>query len=374
VTESLTTDLSRMRGSFVIARNTAFTYKEKSVDVKQIGKELNVRYVLEGSVQRSCGRLRINVQLIDAESAAHLWADRFDKAAADLFDMQDEIVGRLANALSAELVSVEARRAERSPNPDSLDCYFQVMADLNKGIAPKSLSDARRHFERVQSLDPLNVDALIGIGQVDGLLAASAMVDDRAGRLRAAEEALTLALTIAPTHAQAHHLLGGVYIFFNRASRGIAECERSLELDRNLAFAHSTLSISKLTLGLFNDVERHIEDAIRLSPSDPTMFIWLTNVAIAHFANGYDEKAIEWLRRSLGLNQNYNLTHFHLTAALAHLGRLDEAVVVAGAGLALQPSFTIAQYRAAAMSDNPKYLALRERLYDGLRKAGIPEQ
>jgi adenylate cyclase len=128
VTESLTTDLSRIRGAVVIGRNTAFTYKGKAVDLKQIGRELNVRYVLEGSVQRGGNRMRVNVQLIDAETGNHLWAERFDKPLADLFDMQDEIVARVAGALNTELVAAEARRAEQAPNPDSTDLYFQGLA------------------------------------------------------------------------------------------------------------------------------------------------------------------------------------------------------------------------------------------------------
>src|ERR1700727_467885 len=143
VTESLTTDLSRIRGSFVIARNTAFTYRGKALDVTKIGRELNVRYALEGSVQRSGSRLRVNVQLIDAESGHHLWAERFDKPLADLFDMQDEIVARLAGALQSELVSAEARRAERAPSPDSMDFYFQGAACLNRGFTPDNLAQAR---------------------------------------------------------------------------------------------------------------------------------------------------------------------------------------------------------------------------------------
>ena len=134
VTESLTTDLSRIRGSFVIGHNTAFTYKGKAVDLKQIGRELNVRYVLEGSVQRGGNRMRVNVQLIDAETGNHLWAERFDKPLADLFDTQDEIVARLAGALNAQLVAAEARRAEQATNPDSMDLYFQGLAWLNKGM------------------------------------------------------------------------------------------------------------------------------------------------------------------------------------------------------------------------------------------------
>src|SRR4030095_9381243 len=136
VTESLTTDLSRINGAFVIARNTAFTFKGKAIDVKKLGRELNVRYVLEGSVQRGGSRLRVNVQLIDAESGNHLWAERFDKPVADLFDMQDEIVSRLANTLDAQLIAAEARRAESSLHPDALDLVLQGRGWFNKGLIP----------------------------------------------------------------------------------------------------------------------------------------------------------------------------------------------------------------------------------------------
>jgi TolB-like protein/class 3 adenylate cyclase len=139
VTESLTTDLSRIRRALVIPRNTAFSYKGKPHDVKTIGRELNVRYVLQGSVQRGGNRMRVNVQLIDVETGNHLWAERFDKPLADLFDMQDEIVARLAGALNGQLAAAEARRAEKAPTPDSMDLYFQGMAWLNKGPTPTML-------------------------------------------------------------------------------------------------------------------------------------------------------------------------------------------------------------------------------------------
>jgi TolB-like protein len=154
VTESLTTDLSRISGSFVIARNTAFTYKGKHVGVKQIGRELNVRYVLEGSVQRSGNRMRVNVQLIDAETGNHLWAERFDKPLADLLDMQDEIVARLARQLNTELITAEARRAERAPLPDSMDLYFRGRASENNGLAPENIAQARSFYERALELMP----------------------------------------------------------------------------------------------------------------------------------------------------------------------------------------------------------------------------
>ena len=161
VTESSTTDLSRIRGALVIARNTAFTYKGKALDAKTIGRELNVRYVLEGSVQRGGNRMRVNVQLIDAETGNHLWAERFDKPLADLFDMQDEIVARLAGALNAQFVAAEARRAEQAPNPDSMDLYFQGSAWLNKGWTPDNVAQARVFFDRALIADPDNVDALV---------------------------------------------------------------------------------------------------------------------------------------------------------------------------------------------------------------------
>ena len=167
VTESLTTDLSRINGAFVIARNTAFTFKGKAVDVKKLGRELNVRYVLEGSVQRGGNRLRVNVQLVDAETGNHLWAERFDKPVADLFDMQDEIVSRLANTLDAELIAAEARRAERSPHPDAMDLVFQGRAWFNKGLTPDCMAQARGFFEKAMALDPGNVEAMVGLARVD---------------------------------------------------------------------------------------------------------------------------------------------------------------------------------------------------------------
>ena len=150
VTESLTTDLSRIRGSFVIGRHTAFTYKGKAVDLKQIGRELNVRYALEGSIQRGGNRLRVNVQLVDTETGSHLWADRFDKPIADLLDMQDEIISRLANTLNAKLIAAEARRAEGMLKPDAVDLIFQGRAHLNEGQALRKFDAWRVTFSKVR--------------------------------------------------------------------------------------------------------------------------------------------------------------------------------------------------------------------------------
>ena len=246
VTESLTTDLSRIRHAVVIARNSAFTYKGKPFDVKTIGRELNVRYVLEGSVQRGGYRMRVNVQLIDAETGSHLWAERFDKPLADLFEMQDEIVARLAGALDAQLVAAEARRAERTPDPDSRDLYFQGMAWFNKGLRPDTLARARDFFERALALDPGNLDAELGTAQVDAQLGNSYLTDDPRGHCAAAEAILTKVLSLAPNNAWAHYWLGFVQISSNRAFQGIAECERALALDPNLARAHARMGLGKI--------------------------------------------------------------------------------------------------------------------------------
>ena len=160
ITENLTTRLSRLRGSFVIARNTAFTFKGKNVDAREIGKELGVRYILEGSVQRDQSQVRVNAQLIDAENGGHLWADRFDGRLADLFQMQDQIVASLAGQLRAELIADQAQRAQRASNPDSMDLYFQGQAWYNKGLNCENLAQARSFFERALALDPDNLSAL----------------------------------------------------------------------------------------------------------------------------------------------------------------------------------------------------------------------
>ena len=183
ITESLTTDLARIPHSAVIARNTAFTFKGKAVDARQIGQQLNVRYILEGSVQRSGDRIRVNVQLIDAESGNHLWADRFDKASDDLLRMQDEIVARVANALNFPLMAAEADRAERSAEPASIDLYFQGMAWVNKGLRPDWLVQARSCFEKARAIDNDNLEALVGIAMVDTLRGVVCAAEDPKERL-----------------------------------------------------------------------------------------------------------------------------------------------------------------------------------------------
>jgi len=373
VTESLTADLSRINDSFVIARNTAFTFKGKAVDVKQVGRELNVRYVLEGSVQRGEERLRVSVQLIEAETGSHLWADRFDKPIADLFDMQDEIVSRLANTLNAQLVAAEARHAERTPHPDVMDLNFQGRACLNAGTTREYLDRARGFFQRALALHPCSVGALLGMSTVDASVAASSMTDDGTAPLAAAEAASIKALSLMPNHPVAHICLGFVQMITDRADQAIGEYERALALDRNLANAHALIGFAKYFLGRGAETEGHIQKAFRLSPRDPGAFRWMVWVGFANVQLNADTEAVAWLRRGIEANRNYSIAHFSLAAALARLGELNHARTVVQEGLALDPNFTIRRFRRTVLSHHPVYLAGRERTYEGMRMAGVPE-
>jgi adenylate cyclase len=374
VTENLTTDLSRLSGSFVIARNTAFTYKGKNADARQIGKELGVRYVMEGSVQRDQSQVRVNAQLIDAESGGQLWAQRFDRPLANLFSMQDEIVASLAGQLGAQLITNEARRAERLSNPDSMDLYFQGKAWFNKGHNLDDLAKAREFFERALALDPNNLEASLGAVSVDALSAQGYRTDDRAERYAAVEGKLTKLLSQSQNDAWAHYWVGRIKAETNRGAEGIAEAERALALDPNLASAHALIGLAVLVNGHPEQTEGHELEALRVSPHDTDANIWTAYIALSKLFLGDDEGALVMYRRAFEINQNYPIGHFLLAATLAELGRIGEAQAALQGGLALNPGFTIRRYRVGAQSDNPAFLKRREQIIEAMRKAGVPEE
>ncbi len=334
---------------------------------------MNVRYVLEGSVQRSDKRFRVNVQLVDAETANHIWAERFDKPFADLFDMQDEVVSRLANTLNAQLIEAEARRAEHSPHPNSLDYYFQGVAWFNKGPTPDHMAQARAMFERALALDPNNIEALVWTAAVNLEVASAYMSDDGGALVAVAEAMLLKVLSLAPNHAFAHLLLGSVLNATNRAAQCISECERALALDRNLADAHAEIGLARHLMGQGAETEAHVNEALRISPRDISAHRWLAIVGISKLQILADAEALVWFRRSIELNRNYPLAHFWLATALALLGSPGEASAAAKAGLSLDPTFTVRRFRDGAASDNPTFLARRKHLCEGMRLAGVPE-
>ena len=373
LTENLTTDLSRLSGSFVVARNTAFAFKGKNVDARDIGKELGVRYVLEGSVQRDQNQVRVNAQLIDATSGGHIWAERFDKPLANLFSMQDDIVASLASRLGAELMANEARRAERTPNPDSMDLYFQGMAWFNKGRNPADIARARDFFERALALDPDNFDAVVGRACADAQAATGYYLDEEAKRLASVEANLNRVVSQSPNNARAHYCLGRVEVQTKRGAQGIAESERALALNPNLASARALIGLAKLFDGHPEETESHELEALRVSPHDSEADVWVAYIALAKLYLGDPEGALSLYRRAKELNPNYPTGRFNMAATLMELGRLDEARAEVQAGLALNPGFTLRRYRDGAQSDNPVFLKGRARIIEDMRKSGVPE-
>jgi tetratricopeptide (TPR) repeat protein len=296
-----------------------------------------------------------------------------DKPLADLFDMQDEIVSRLGNTLNVELIEAEARRAERSPHPDAMELYFEGRACINRGVTPALTAQARGFFASAIAHDPSHVEAAIGMAETDLQMGAAFMTDDRARRFQAAETVLIEVLSRAPNHARAHMLLGIIQIHGARSGRGLAELERAVALDRNLADAYGFMGLGKYIMGRGSETEAHIQQAFRLSPRDTRAFLWMGFAGLGKLSMGADFEAVEWFRRSLEANRNHPLSHFHYAAALGLAGDLEEARAAAKAGLSIDPSFTISRYRDTAQSDHPVYFAKRERIYEGMRLAGVPE-
>ena len=277
--------------------------------------------------------------------------------------MQDEIVSRLANTLNAQFIEAEARRAESSLHPNSMDFYFQGMAWFNKGQTPEHMAQAAGFFERALALDPKNIEALVGMASVNMTTATTYLTDDRVPRLVAAEMALTKALSLAPHHAGAHVVLGTVKILTNRVAQGVAECEQALVLDRNLAGAHAGIGLAKFFMGRGAETEAHVREAFRLSPRDtslPVDAVCRARQVAARRPRRSDRLVSPKYR---GQPQFSSLSISFLAAALVLLGAVDEARAAAQAGLVLDPGFTIRRFRAGVSSDNPIYLAWRERVY-----------
>ena len=375
ITESLTTDLSRIPGAFVIARNTAFTFKGKAVDARKVGRELGVRYVLEGSVQSGRNRIRVNAQLVDADTGAHLWAERFDKPRADLFDMQDEITTRLARTVGIELVAVEGLRAERErpDNMDAVDLAMRGRAIMNRPFSVENAKEARTLFEAALRIDGNNVDALVGLAESHVFEVRTFASTARVEQLRAAETAIDKALALAPNNANAHFVRAMLLHLMRAPERALEESELAIALDRNLPWAHANAGFMKLMIGRGEETEADIGEAIRLSPRDPDLSSWYILMGVANMFLGRYEHAVEHLRRSVGMNPRVAMAHLFLAAALALTGRMAEAAEARDASLKVDPSFTVARFRDDPRSDHPVYLQQRERVYEGLRKAGVPE-
>jgi TolB-like protein len=375
ITDTLTTEVSRLPGSFVIARNSAFAYRGKAVDAKQIGRELGVRYVLEGSVQTGTNRIRINAQLIDAATGAHLWAERFDKPRGDLFDMQDEITARLARSLELEIHEAESRRLERErpDSMDSMDLTMRGMSIWNKPSTPNRAREARQHFEAALRLDPRNVYALIGLTGTHMTDVMSFVAEDRPEQIRIAEEAITKALSLAPDNPFAHHCYADVLYARHEPEAALRELEIAIGLNPNQVWAHAQAGLVKIFLGRAEETATDVGIALRLSPREPGIAVWHLFIGLAALALGRLDIAIGELRKSAALNPTMGLAHFMLAAAFALAGREAEATIECASGRRLLPDFCIARFERELPSASPIFAAQSERIAEGLRLAGVPE-
>jgi TolB-like protein/Tfp pilus assembly protein PilF len=375
VTDDLTTDLSRIADMFVISRNTAFTYRNKPVDAKQIGRELGVRYVLDGSVRRSGNQVRINAQLIDAETDAHLWAERFDRDAGDLFAVQDEITSRIAVALNLELIGTEAARP--TDDPDALDYILRGRAALLKAPTRDNYREVIGLFEHASALDPRSIEAqsLLATALTNRVL--DYMSGSTEADIERAEELTDQALAASPRSPLAHWAKGQLLTAKFRYDEAIPEYETVIAYNRNSADAYSNLGWCKLYTGSIGETIALQEQAVRLSPRDPSIGFWYWRIGVVHLLQSRTEEAVVWLERARSANPGLPVTRAYLASAYALKGEAERASAEFAEAQRLSDNHypTIASLKAARYFGVPKISALYETTFFlGLRKAGMPDE
>jgi adenylate cyclase len=376
VTENLTTELSRLHNSFVIARNTAFTFKGKNVDAKEIGKELSVRYVLEGSVQRDANRVRVNAQLIDAESGAHLWADRFEDDVVDLFKLQDEVVARLARALQVELLTVEARRSlhDRPRNPDAIDLTMRGMSLLNQPITKAARYEARELFEQALTLDPSNADALAGAAMVD--TSDYILWSDQEDLYARAMQRANQALQLDPDQTTAHYTKANLISIKAKpndpasANEIIAEGEAALRADPSYARAYWAMSHGEMLLGRYEQAMADLQQAMRISPRDGNRGFWHMAMGKQLLALRQYDAAVQEGLKSIDLGYRNVLGYAALAAFYASADRVPEAKAALEEAMKLNPKLSVAWLHAR----QPGFIDGSPGMREGLLKAGLPEE
>jgi TolB-like protein/class 3 adenylate cyclase len=365
ITDNLTTDLSRIRNAVVIARNTAFTYKGKSVDAKKIGEELDVRYVLEGSVQREQNRVRVSAQLIDAETGNHLWADRFEEDMADLFNLQDEVVGRLANALDFQLLKAEAEKSAQSKNLDAIDLDMRAVAYLWKPQTKDSMAEARALFEQALKLDPNFADAMAGLAWTYAFDYVygwpSPDVDYDAKIIGWADRSVALVPDNAYGYAAKTFYLNSS----NRPREALAVADVGLAHNPNAAFLFSLRSDAEFALDRFEQAKSDALQALRLEPRGPLTGGAQLALGRAEWGLGRLDAAIDEYRRGIVAGNHDFPTYGSAAALYASADKMEEAKSALAEARRLNPNFTVKW--ATARGWKPFVL-------DGLRKAGLPEE
>jgi TolB-like protein/Tfp pilus assembly protein PilF len=381
VTDDLTTDLSRLPGVFVIARGTAFTYKGKAVDARQVGQECGVRYLLEGSIKRVEARLQTNTRLIDTASAAQIWADRFDNEAADLFDLERAVTGRIASSLGIELVKAEGRRImdEQAANPDSTDLRVRAMSLYFGSITPEHSQQARRYLEEAVRRDPQSAEAWGWLADI--MVSQYLRHWNNAGKeeLREADEAVRMAMAIDPNLAQAHYADGLVRRAKGEHQAALAAFTRAVELDPNFARAFAEKGNQLTLIGRPSEAPPLVEKAIKLSPRDPSMagFYWI--IGRAYFFTGQYREAIPWLQKSVGLRPSIWYTRLYLVSSyvLSNQGSEANKLLQEFNTLPEFVGYTIERVKSNEQTnpnDNPVVVSAREKFHEGLQIAGMTRQ
>jgi adenylate cyclase len=380
LTDNLTTDLStHISGLLVIARNSAFTFKGKNVDVTKVARDLGVRYVLEGSVQRGGNQIRVNIQLVDAQSGTHLWATHFEGERGELFALEGRITGDIANSLGIQLIQAAARDAElHKSDPNAADLVMRGRAVLRQPESFDNLTEAATLFRHALTIDDQNVDALAGLAQA--LIARLINFSDqeaaeRDGVVKQANDAAERAVTLDHESAVAHYAKGFVLRAQRRNLEAAQEYKIAIARDPNYAQAYSNLGATMFRLGQPEKAIPLIEQAMRLSPRDPVTGLFDWQLGTAHLFLRHDDLAIEWFLKAHAANPKYVFVLRDLAAAYALKGDDERAQAYLAELLKAWPNVSIASQRANRDSDDPEYLRLREEtLYAGLRKAGVPEK
>ena len=376
ITEDLTTDLSRLAPMFVISHNTAFTYRPKLVNTKQIGRELGVRYLLEGSVQRSGNQVRVNAQLIDAETDAHLWAERFDGDRGDLFTLQNEITSRIAGSLNLELTAREAARP--TAHPDALDYILKGRAAYSKPASRDTYAEAISFYERALDLDPQCAEARSLLARTLAARAMDGMTDTAIADLAHAEGLARTALAASWRSPLAHFAKGHVLRAQGRLEEAIPEYETAIALNRNWVFAYVALGACKLLTGEIEEAIPLAEQAIRLSPRDPNIGIMYDRIGYVHLLQSRIDQAILCCEKARSANPAHPLYRAHLASAYALKGETDRAAAELAEARRLTADgrySSIAHLKAAVSYGVPKVRASVETtFFAGLRKAGMPEE
>ena len=378
IADDLTTDLSRIPGSFVIARSTAFTYKGKSIDVKLIGQELGVRYILEGSVRQARNRIRINVQLIDAESGGHVWADRFETERKNVAEAEDEIIGRLACILKLELVGAAGRQIEheKALDPDVHDLVMRGWAWYHRPRSKPNLEQAQQAFEQALRADPQSIEAKVGLATVMAGMVLEGCSQSLSADQARIEELLTEVFAYSANHSMAHYAMAMLRRSQKRLSEARIAAERAVILDHNHSAALCELGLVHLYLGHPAAAIAHIEKAIRLSPRDPFLSAMHYGLGRCHLFLGHLDEAITLFEQVRTERPAYWDIHMWLAGALAVKGDLDGARIELAEARRLKPEInSLNRWRKYhPWITSPQYRALRETtLYVGLRRAGLPE-